>query len=90
MKRPNLSSHGRGGKTRNRSKSNYAESLELPHRWRTILGGFLIVLGVRVFCSDPVGNLKVPTLGDYFYIAPVMIVAFFLLYLDWKRKTGRH
>jgi hypothetical protein len=81
MKRP--------GKLRIGNKNNYAESLELPHKWRTILGGFLIVLGIRVFCSDPLGNLKVPALDEYFYSAPVMLVAFFLLYIDWKRKTGR-
>ena len=80
MKKPRLRAGSKGG---------YAESLELPNRWRAILGGFLIVLGIRVFCSDAVGNLKIPTIGEYFYIAPIMIVALFLLYLDWKRKTGR-
>ena len=90
MKRPNFLSHNRNGKLRIGSKNQYAESLELPNRWRTILGGFLIVLGIRVFCSDPVGNLKIPTMGEYFFIAPIMLAALLLLCIDWKRKTSRH
>jgi hypothetical protein len=90
MKRLKFSPSGSDRKLRSKNKSNYAESLELPTRWRALLGGFLIVLGVRVFCSDPVGNLRVPTQAQFLGIAPVVLVAFLMLYIDWKKKTSRH
>jgi hypothetical protein len=89
MKSPNLSPHGRTGKLRTRSRSNYAASLELPSRWRTILAGFTLVLVIRVFCSDPLGNLRVPPLREWFYLSPVILVAFFLLFTDWKKRACR-
>src|SRR5579862_1100419 len=87
MKSPNLYSHSRAGKLKTRS--NYAASLELPSRWRTIVAGFILVLAIRVFGSDSLGNLRVPSLRECFYISPVILVAFFLVFIDWKKKANR-
>lgn len=84
-----LSPHGDARKLRTSNRSNYAASLELPKKWRTILGGFMLVLVIRVFCSDSFGNLRVPPLHECFYIVPVISVAFYLLYIDWTKKASR-
>jgi hypothetical protein len=89
VKSPNLSPHGGARKLRTSNRSNYAASLELPKRWRTILVGFILVLVIRVFCSDSLGNLRVPPLRECFYIVPVIPVASYLLYIDWRKKTSR-
>jgi hypothetical protein len=48
-----------------------------------------MVVGVRVFCSDAFGNLRVPASPECFYIAPLILGAFFLLYPDWKKTNRR-
>jgi hypothetical protein len=87
MKSRNLYLHGR---LRTKCRNSYAKSLEFPKRWRAILGGFLLLLVIRVIGSDPVGNLRVPPVRECFVGAPVVLGACFLFYIDWKEKAGRH
>jgi hypothetical protein len=66
--------------------NRYAEVLKVP-RWRTILAGFILMLGFMVFLAvlgdSEMG--KSPGFGAGIYVASVIWLAAFLVYADWNR-----
>jgi hypothetical protein len=75
----------------NKPRNNrYADLMKVP-RWRTILAGFILMLGFMVFLAvlwDASEAGRGPGFGAGIYVASVLWLAAFLVYDDWNRRKG--
>ena len=65
----------------------WADALQLPPRWRSLLAIFVLIFGLMLFLgmiAEPTGRLGAPGLGTAILITLVIGEAIVLVYADWK------
>jgi prepilin signal peptidase PulO-like enzyme (type II secretory pathway) len=73
-------------------RRNLTEYLQLPPRWWTLLAGFVLIFGFMLFCgaiADSLGTLHSPGVGATVLLAVIVVVASWLVYLDYKVPKRR-
>jgi hypothetical protein len=92
LNRPWLKRSSPSQRIARRRPRNITEYLQLPLRWRSVLAGFVLIIGFMLFLgliADPSGTLYSPGVGATIFLVVVVVMALLLVYLDcrmWKRR----